>query len=119
MPLRVGKQIPQAVSPKLFTCPYLSTSVLSYLPLKKLFIPFYPIVIWLALRGPSTLRAPYRLLFTLSLTIFLSSKTQIRRLRRRKSIIRPVRKSTVWSRNQIQRLLVKVSHLCERRQRYI
>ncbi len=61
-PLRVRIQIPPAVSSKFFTCPYLSTSVLNCLPLKKLFIPFHPIVTWLGLRGPSTLLAPYRLL---------------------------------------------------------
>jgi hypothetical protein len=46
------------------------TSVLSYLSSKSSFLPFHPIVIWLGLRGPSTLRAPYRLLLNLLCTLF-------------------------------------------------
>jgi hypothetical protein len=60
---------------------------------KKLFIPFHPIVIRLGLRGPSTLRAPYRLLFHLFFTyIFLNLLAEHEE---ENSSNKPARKSTV------------------------
>jgi hypothetical protein len=62
-----------------FTCTQLSI-------FKKLFLPFHPIVIRLGLRGPSTLRAPYRLLLNCSASYFLSSYAPIQMMKKRKSL---------------------------------
>jgi hypothetical protein len=76
---------------------------------KKLFIPFHPIVIRQGLRGPSTLRAPYRLLFNLFFT-YIFPNLLSEHEEDENSSNRPARKSTVWYRNPSKDYQVKTAY---------
>ncbi len=85
---------------------------------KKLFIPFHPIVSWLGFRGP-TMRAPYRLYLICSQLFPIFPPKHNPEEWRNNIINRTIRKTTVWSRQQSQRLMVKESYIFLKRQEFI